>query len=155
MKFASLIAVFLLAATSVFADGSKQRSPYSGVLFTYMGGSGTNSVIEIDNSTNVVPWQLTDVDCTTNGVATAVKIYRVWAWNRPIIDTVVSTNFFGTVVTNVANFVGYRQTMITNEVYDSSTDTLPIRKYFLDGDIVRVDFQSETNAIIRIIGTAE
>lgn len=127
------------------------KNTYTGVVMSYVTGLGTNSVVEFDY-TSYVPCRLSEVNATTNGTETAVTVSRIWVYQRAQYDSVVSTNF-GQVETN-DYFAGYVSQEITNLVYDSSSDTLPVAGYFQYGDVVQVTTGSETGAVVRIIGTA-
>ena len=146
------IGLVFIAVLAFAAEPAFQHLSHSGAVFTYVGGAGTNSVIEVNNATNLIPWRIQDITATTNGVACAVKVYRVWNFQRLYKQGVITTNFFGTTETNYYHaFVNSYQ---TNEVYDSASDTPPMPEVFVINDIVRIDCQSVTNAIIRMTGSA-
>jgi len=127
------------------------KNTYTGVVMTYVTGLGTNTTVEFDYDSNV-PCRLSEVNATIDGTETNVTVSRIWMYQRAQYDTTISTNF-GIVETN-DYFAGYVSEEVTNLLYTSSSDTLPVAGYFQRGDVVQVDTGSATNAIIRLIGTA-
>jgi len=127
------------------------KNTYTGVVMAYVTGLGTNTTVEFDY-TSYVPCRLSEVNATTNGAETAVTVSRIWVYQRAQYDSTITTNF-GLVETN-DYFAGYVTQEITNLVYDSSSDTLPVAGYFQYGDVVQVKTGTETGAVVRIIGTA-
>jgi len=140
-----------LAQTPVFG---KFRLSYSGAVVSYVGASGTNTAIEVVYDGDI-PFRLAEVSATVNGAAAGTTtVYRVWQFHRDAYKVVVSTNFFGTVETN-----SYAQTSeietITNTVYVSTTGTLPGSAHFVAGDKMVIDFNTQTGAVARVLGTAQ
>jgi len=127
------------------------KNTYTGVVMAYVTGLGTNTTVEF-NYDSYVPCRLSEVNATTNGSETAVTVSRIWMYPRAQYNAIITTNF-GNVVTNDL-FAGYVTQEITNTVYDSSSDTLPVAGYFQYGDVVQIKTGSETGAIVRVIGTA-
>ena len=153
-----LIVSLTMALAVTFAIGSEPvanyfKNTYTGMVMSYVAGLGTNSVIEFDYDSHGVPCRLADVTATTNGVATPVIVSRIWAYQREIWVNEVVTNF-GEVVTNSYN-TGTQIEEITNVLYNSASDSLPVSGHFIDGDVVRVTTGSATGAVVRIAGTAE
>jgi hypothetical protein len=158
INFGLLAMLSGILTASVFAAGEptfgKFRQSYSGAVVSFVGTSGTNTAIEVvyDGDT---PFRLADVSATVGGEAVGTTtVYRVWQFHRDSYKVVVSTNFFGTAETN-----SYMQTSeietITNTVYSSTTDTLPGTTHFIAGDKMVLDFGTQTNVIVRILGTAQ
>jgi len=153
-KIIALIMSF--ACLSLFAgEPGVYKNIWNGVTMGYTANSGTNSVLEV-GATNIVavPYRLSEVTATTNGVATETKIYRVEAFGRERYVDEVYTNFASEVETNTIDY-GTTYTYSTNLVYDSTSSTLPVASWFLPKDILRADFQSVTNVQFRVIGTAQ
>ena len=125
-----------------------------GVVTVYQANSGTNSVLNIQYPSGSVPFRLHDVVAVTNGVAVPVTVSRVWVYARDVYQYEVTTNFFGTVVTN-ADMAGQVVEQITTEMYDSTSDTLPVPEYVLPNDSVQLDFGSITGVTVRVVGTAQ
>jgi hypothetical protein len=156
-KFILIAGVAAVTTALALAEGpvfGKFRQSYSGAVVSFIGGSGTNTAIEVvyDGDT---PFRLAEVTATVDGVAVGTTtVSRVWQFHRDAYKVVVSTNFFGTVETNK-----YVQTdavvVVTNQVYSSATDTLPGSRHFVGGDLMVVDFGEQTNVIVRILGTAQ
>ncbi len=153
MKKMIFIALLTASAFAVAEPvASYFRNRYTGVVMSYVAGLGTNSIVEFDYA-SAVPCRLAEVNATTNGIDTAVVVNRIWVYQRARTVTEVTTNF-GYSVTNVYH-AGYVTEEVTNQIYDSSTDTLPVAGHFIDGDVVQVSLNSVTGAIIRLTGTAE
>lgn len=153
MKKFILIGLMIATCIVVIAEQPKPAffaNSYSGAIMAYIANLGTNSVIEYDY-TYAVPSLLAEVTATTNGVATDVIVSRVWNYSREKVETVVSTNLFGNAETNIYN-AGFELVEMTNELYDSTSDTLPTPHYFLQGDVVRITTGSVTGATIRVMG---
>jgi len=156
-KAFAVLAVILATAILALAEGpvfGKFRQSYSGAVVSFVGGSGTNTAIEIVHDGDT-PFRLSEVTATVDGEAVGTTtVSRVWQFHRDARKVVVSTNFFGTVETN-----SYMQSeavaVVTNQVYSSATDTLPGSKHFVSGDLMIVDFGEQTNVIARILGTAQ
>jgi len=155
---AGLLCVSVLAANPEFASFT---SLYTGVVTKFIGNSGTNTVLEVvyePVAGAITPFKLSEVtamvDTGSGATNTPVQVYRVWQYTIDQHQVVVSTNFHGDVITNSwpTTPLVYNQ---TNLVYDSSADTLPVSAYFTVGDKVLADFDSVTNVILRIIGTAD
>ncbi len=138
-------------ATAVIAapQFAKFRS-HSGAVASYLSHSGTNSTIEVEWDYDI-PFRLAEVTATTNGIATDVTINRIRYYESAVAGTEVVTNFHGLVLTNSVNT--YTRTILTNEVYDSTSDTLPDNQYFLNRDILQADFGSVTNVTLQVVGT--
>jgi hypothetical protein len=121
----------------------------TGALVTFIAGSGTNSTMQFEN-TSAFPWRIYDAVATTNGVAVPYTVSRIWNWQRTYKAAEVITNFQGVVETNWGSRVV--SDWQTNLVYNSTND-LPSTSVFIRGDIVHVDFDSETNALFRLVGS--
>ena len=151
------IASLLLVTAVLFAgEPAVYKNPWTGVVMAYTANSFTNSTLEVGSETNatIVPYRISDVTATTNSVATAVKLYRIETFEVSYKLQEVTTNFWGTVETNTADY-GTKVNYITNEVYDSASDTLPVASWFLPKDILLADFDSVTNVQLRVVGTAQ
>ena len=151
------IASLLLVTAVLFAgEPAVYKNPWTGVVMAYTANSFTNSTLEVGSETNatIVPYRISEVTATTNGTDTAVKLYRIETFEVSYKLQEVTTNFWGTVATNTADY-GSKVTYITNEVYDSASDTLPVASWFLPKDILLADFDSVTNVQFRVVGTAQ
>ena len=149
----------LVVTAALAVEPAVHKNRYTGVVLSHVSNSGTNSVIELGSSTNtasaqLVPYRLSNLSATTNGVATAVKAYRVWNYSRDYKISEVTTNFFGDAETNTV-YYGALANYQTNLIYDSASDTLPVSEWVLDGEILRLDFQSVTGVTCRVVGTAQ
>lgn len=154
-----LLFLSLIATAVIAVEPAVHKNRYVGVVLSYVSNSGTNSVIELGSSTNtasatLVPYRLSNLSATTNGVATAVKAYRVWNYSRDYKISEVTTNFFGNPETNTVHY-GDLSSYQTNLIYDSASDTLPVSEWILDGEILRLDFQSVTGVTCRVVGTSQ
>jgi hypothetical protein len=139
----------LLAAAERVPAFAKYRLEYSGAAVTYIANSGTNTAIEVLYDGDI-PFRLADVYST----AATTKVYRVWQYHLDTDKIVVETNLFGTVETNSYGQADTVST-ITNEIYSSVSDTLPGSEHFISGDLMLIDFGTETNVITRILGTVQ
>ena len=150
MKYllALLIASGLLCV-AVARDSSFPDSRSTGAASIFIAGSGTNSVIEFENTTDV-PWRLQSVTATTNQVAVNYTIYRVWNYQRQRQTSVVTTNINNVVETNI--YYSVVSNLQTNQVATQAT-TYPSPDVWLRGDIMRVDFGSETGVVFRAVGS--
>ena len=149
---------FLLLVLSLCSAALLQAAPglgmgwrsFSGAVASFIAGSGTNTQIEVVCN-NEIPFRLSEVTSSASGTTT---VYRVWQYVRDSELLVVETNMFGQVVTNA-----YPQSpevvVVTNTVYTSSVDTLPTDCYFISGDLIRFDFNSQTGVVLRAMGTAQ
>ena len=127
---------------------------FSGAVASFIAGSGTNTQIEV-LCNNEIPFRLSEVTATVSGAnAGTTTVYRVWQYVRDSELLVIETNMFGQVRTN-----SYPQTaevvVETNTVYVSGTDTLPTDEYFVGGDLIRFDFNTQTGVVLRVMGTAQ
>jgi hypothetical protein len=125
----------------------KFRYSYSGSVVSFIAGSGTNTAVEVVYD-GEIPWRLAEVTST----ASTTTVSRVWQYRRPMIKVSIETNLFDTVITN-QYLSGYQTVTYTNEVYDSTTDTLPDSEHFLRGDMMLVGFGTETGQVVRILGS--
>ena len=151
----SVAAVALAAATVTIPRFTQWANDNVGVVTVYQANSGTNSVLNIQYPSGSVPFRLHDVVAVTNGVEVPVTVSRVWVYNREVQIAEVSTNFFGVVVTNFYAAGRPIIEQITTEIYDSTSDTLPVPEYVLPNDAVQLDFGSNTGVTVRIVGTAQ
>jgi hypothetical protein len=155
MKFRILISLAVLAAVVAvaYADAptfGRFRQSYSGAVVSFIAAAkGTNTSVEVVYE-GEIPWRLAEVTTT----ATTVTVSRVWQHEVPVMQVDVSTNLFGVVETN-SYISGSQITTVTNLIYTSGVTTLPVYTYFVQGDMMVVDFDGETNKIVRILGTAQ
>jgi len=158
INFALLAVLAGILTVSVFAAGEPTFGKFlkgtSGAVVSFVGGSGTNTSIEVVYDGDI-PFRLAEVTATVDGTDVGTTtVSRVWQYSRESRKLVIETNFFGQVETN-----GYVQTSEivtpTNTIYTSGTDTLPGTKHFVYGDKMVIDFGSETNVIVRVMGTAQ
>ena len=123
---------------------------FSGAVASFIAGSGTNTQIEVVCN-NEIPFRLSEVTSSASGTTT---VYRVWQYVRDSELLAIETNMFGQVATNA-----YPQSsevvVVTNTVYTSGVDTLPTSEYFVAGDLIRFDFNTQTGVVLRVMGTAQ
>jgi hypothetical protein len=125
------------------------RQQYTGVVATYQAHSGTNTSLEVVY-TGDIPWRLSDVTSS----AGTTTVYRVWNYERPIYKVVVSTNFFGNVETN-SYFSGAQTITSTNQMYTSTSPSLPSSHRMIQHDMLLLDFGTDTGVVVRVVGTVE
>lgn len=130
---------------------ARQEFRNTGPTATYIAGTGTNSVLDVD-VTGQIPFKLSEVTITLDGTAsTNAVVSRVWQYQRRKVESQVTTNFFGTVQTNLVN-VGYVNSAQTNIAYKAD-DTTPVKDvWFMQGDLMVIDTKV-TNCIVRITGS--
>jgi hypothetical protein len=154
-KFTITASILLLCAIAYSIAEPRAnyfRNTFNGVVMAYIAGLGTNSVAEFDYVSNV-PCRLSEVNATVGGTEVDVTVSRIWVYHRENWSEIIITNF-GYAVTN-RQMTGYTTEEITNLVYDSTSDTLPVSGYFQMGDVVQISTGSATGAVVRIIGTAQ
>jgi len=150
------LSFFILCLVAMAAFAAPQfglfDARYSGAVASFIANSGTNTSVEVLYE-GEIPFRLFEVVATTNGVATDVAVSRIWYLEVQTTETEVSTNMFGTVSTN--NIQVWTRSLQTNEVYDSTSDTLPVASYFIQTDVFVADFGAVTNVALRVLGTAQ
>ena len=148
-----VVGLMLAAATaSAVPEFAKHLNRYVGAVISYVVNTGAETSVDIVYD-GVVPFRLTDVTATVDGVATNVVIKRVFNYVRDYEITEVITNFYGNLETNVYPS-GTVRFPVTNTVYDSTSDTLPVTAYFLSGEKLLAEVD-DTNTIVRIVGTSQ
>ena len=153
-KLAYLLSVLAILTVGVLADPaiSQFRNRSVGAVVSFVDNSGTNAFIEVVYEGDV-PFRLFESVATTNRIATACTVDRIWYYESNVESDDVSTNLFGQVLTNTT--VTLTRSAQTNRVYDSPSDTLPVAYYFNQNDILRASFGSVTNVLYRMLGTAQ
>ena len=153
MRRHSILALVLCAAIATALHADPQWgyiSPARGdAVASLIAASGTNSSIEVVYS-NDVPCRLSEVLATTNGIATDCTVDRMWYLTEQVTSNEVVTNFHGFVLTNSVQT--WTRSVQTNQIYDSTADTLPDNEYILENDVLKFDFGSVTNVILRALG---
>ena len=158
MRKIFIASLFLVTASLFAGEPAVYKNPWNGVVMAYTANSYTNSTLEVGIETNaiatIVPYRISDVTATTNSTDIDFKLYRVETFEVYYKLQEVTTNFWGTVETNTADY-GTKVTYLTNEVYNSTSSTLPVASWFLPRDILLADFDGVTNVQFRAVGTAQ
>lgn len=145
--FACLLALAGLALSDETPTFGLVRQQYSGAVVNFIAGSGTNTAIEVVYTWDT-PWRLTEVTSS----AGTTTVYRVWNYERSVYQNNVETDLFGNTVTN-RYMSGSVISVQTNEIFDTSSDTMPDTDVVVQGDMLIFDFGSETNIILRAAGS--
>lgn len=144
-------AVLYAADIPVFGEF---RFSNTGPVVSFVAGTGTNSVLNVPYD-GELPFKLGEVTATVDSVAVdTAKVSRVWSYARRTTTPVVTTNFFGQVETNSYD-TGFVAVAQTNKVYDSSATPAFGQGWFLPGDVMQIDLDGTTGAVVRIIGVIQ
>ena len=130
------------------------RFSNTGPVVSFVAGTGTNSVLNVPYD-GELPFRLSEVTATVDSVAVGTaKVNRVWSYVRRSTTEETVTNFFGQVETAVYDTGFVTQTQ-TNKVYDSSATPAFGQGWFLPGDVMQIDLDGTTGAVVRIIGVIQ
>lgn len=133
-----------------YANSGAMTAMMNKIAFIFTGQSALSETSMTISNTAEQPWYLQELTAVTNGASVAVTVNRVFRYTREVEIPEVSTNLFGVVGTNTVTKSS--NSLVTNLVYTSASDTLPDNVIIMPNEGLILDFGAVSNVLVRLVG---